>query len=211
MTTFRRSLSLPQMWLALAVTAAMALTFTLLGGTPLIVTFDVGLAGVASVIVLNYLSKTEFPNAGRYYPIYFATLAWQFIHFIEEFVTGFREQLPALYGVDAYSANFFVAINMLSYAGFTLACIAVLTRGIRFLVAPMLFFVVYGALGNAIAHTWWVVWLGKYFPGFYTAQAYWILGPLALAGLIGSLKRAIVFTVGFGLVLIPVITVFMVN
>jgi hypothetical protein len=205
-----KTLTRKQFWLALVVTAMMAITFTLLGGIPLIVTFDVGLLGVATIIILNYLSETEFPEARAYYPIYFATLAWQFIHFIEEFTTGFREQFPALYGVDAYSANFFVAINMLSYAGFTLACIAVLTRGIRFLVAPMLFFVVYGALGNAIAHTWWVIWLGKYFPGFYTAQVYWILGPLALAGLVGSMKRAILFTIGFGCILVPVMTAFMV-
>ncbi len=211
MQTFSKTLTRTQMWLALAATAAMALTFTLLGGLPLIVTFDVGLLGVAAILVLNHLGETAFPEAQAYYPVYFATLAWQFVHFIEEFMTGFREQFPLLYGADAYSADFFVAINMVSYAGFTLACIAVLTRGIRFLVAPMLFFVVYGALGNAIAHTWWVIWLGKYFPGFYTAQAYWILGPLALAGLVGSLKRAIVFTAGFALFLIPVMTVFIVG
>jgi hypothetical protein len=211
MQTFGKTLTRTQMWLALSAIAVMALTFTLLGGLPLIVTFDVGLFVVATIVVLNHLGETAFPEAQSYYPIYFATLAWQFIHFIEEFMTGFREHFPALYGADAYSANLFEAINMISYAGFTLAGIAFLTKGIRFLIAPMLFFVVYGALGNAIAHTWWVIWLGKYFPGFYTAQVYWILGPLALAGLVGSLKRAVVFTVSFGLILIPVTTVFMVS
>lgn len=211
MQTFGKTLTRTQMWFALSAIAVMALTFTLLGGLPLIVTFNVGLLVVATIVVLNHLGETAFPEAQSYYPIYFATLAWQFIHFIEEFMTGFREHFPALYGADAYSANLFVAINMISYAGFTLAGIAFLTKGIRFLIAPMLFFVVYGALGNAIAHTWWVIWLGKYFPGFYTAQVYWILGPMALAGLVGSQKRAVVFTVSFGFILIPVMTVFMVS
>src|SRR5690606_41266666 len=51
----------------------------------------------------------------------------------------------------------------------------------KFLLVPVLFFIVYGALGNAIAHSWWSIYWGKYFSGLYTAQAYWIFAPLLLA------------------------------
>jgi hypothetical protein len=209
--TLTRSFTRADLGRALAIAAVMAGIFTWLGGLPLVVTFDVGLVVVAAVLVWLRRTGTELPEATRYYPVFLATLAWQFIHFTEEFSTGFYDRFPALYGAGAYSQPFFVGINMVSYALFSLAAVAVFSRGLRFLVTPVAFFVIYGAIGNAIAHTWWVIWLGGYFPGFYTAQAYWLIGPFALARLLGSWRAALVTTAGFALLLVPALTLAMVH
>ncbi|SFK82777.1 HXXEE domain-containing protein [Shimia haliotis] len=204
-----KSLTRTDLIVALALTMIMAVAFTLIGGRPLVVTFVVGLVGVAALLLWMFQAQAELPEPVSFYPVFFGTLAWQFIHFTEEFRTGFQELFPVLYGAEPFSADLFVSVNMVSYFGFSISCILVLSRNIRFLVAPMLFFIVYGAIGNAIAHTWWVILMGEYFPGFVTGLVYWILGPFALSRLIGSAKVAITFTLGFGLVLVSILTIFM--
>ncbi len=97
---------------------------------------------------------------------------------------------------------------MISYAAFTGSCLLVFYRGIRPLLMPVLFFVVYGAIGNAISHTWWVIATGAYFPGFVTALAYWIAGPWLLYRLTGSFRLTATIMIGFALVLVVLLTVF---
>lgn len=184
----------------------MGSIFVVVGGLPLIVTFIPGLVVVVGILCFLYFKKTPIPSSLSFMPIYFLTLAWQFIHLSEEFVTGFYNQFPVLYGQVAYSHEKFLMINMFSYSLFTLACILVFTKGLRFLIVPVLFFIVYGAIGNAVAHTWWVTYLGRYFPGFYTAQLYWLLGPLALQQILKSWKATILSIIGFAVILIPAIT-----
>jgi hypothetical protein len=176
MAAAKNALSRTDTCIALGLVAVMAVAFSLMGGKPLIVTFVVGLAGVAAVILIMFRRQTGLPDPLHYYPIYFATLAWQLIHFTEEFWTGFQSAFPVLYGAAPYGTNFFVTINTVSYSIFIMTCIAVLTGKARFLVVPMLFFVIYGGIGNAIAHTWWVLYLGEYFPGFYERRSigFWV-------------------------------------
>ena len=97
---------------------------------------------------------------------------------------------------------------MLSYFIFTLACILVFTRNLRFLLVPVLFYIIYGAIGNAISHTWWSLYLRSYFPGLITAQLYWILGPMVLYKLLGERKALMVIIIVFTLVLVPLLTIF---
>jgi hypothetical protein len=186
----------------------MASLFTWLGGLPLVVTFIPGLVISWLIFLRMYFKKSELPEGGSFFPIYFLTLAWQFIHFNEEFLTGFYDLFPQLYGRNPWNPGFFVSINMVAYFVFVIACLLVFTKNLNFLVIPILFFIVYGAIGNAIAHTWWVILQKSYFPGFFTAQAYWILGPLALSRLIGSRRDVIISSVLFALMLIPLLTIF---
>lgn len=95
---------------------------------------------------------------------------------------------------------------MTSYFVFVVACLLVFTKNLRFFLMPVLFFIVYGAVGSAISHSWWVIWQKAYFPGFYTAQAYWVLGPLALSALIGSRRSTLIAVALFGAILIPIMT-----
>ena len=188
----------------------MGSVFIKTGGLPLMVTFVPGLFVSVGAISYMFIKKVEFPKASVFVPLFFATLAWQFIHFNEEFITGFYMKFPALYGTMPYSLEKFVTVNMISYFVFSLSCILIYTKGLRFLVLPMRFFIIYGAIGNAITHAWWVIWLKGYFPGFFTSLVYWVLGPLMLGTLVGSKKIAWLIVAITSVILIPLVTITMV-
>jgi hypothetical protein len=183
--------------------------FTLLSsGMSLIVTFVPGVIFSWLMYAWLFVKKTTLPTSSAFLPLFFALLAVQFIHFTEEFTTRFDTKFPLLYGGMPYSDDFFVTFNMIAYFVFALACILAFTKNIRFLLFPALFFIIYGAIGNAIAHTWWSLYLRSYFPGLITAQIFWIAGPFVLYKLVG--RRKIVFTIIilFALVLISMLTIF---
>lgn len=97
---------------------------------------------------------------------------------------------------------------MVSYAVFTMSCLAAFLTKRRFLLLPAVFFVIYGAIGNAIAHTWWSIQLGDYFAGVVTAQLYWVAGPWVLYRLIGDRRQTAQIVAGFIAVLVPLLTIF---
>ena len=190
------------------ITMVMATLFSLIGGLPLIVTFVPGLFFSWITFLYLFKNKIEIPGLEKFLPVFVLLLAWQFIHFNEEFITGFYKQFPELYGTKAYSKEKFVSINMISYALFVLASVLVLKYKRNFLLIPVLFFIIYGAIGNAIAHSWWSFSLQRYFPGLYTAQFYWLLGPWVLLKLIGSKRIVSTIILLFGVILIFLITYF---
>jgi hypothetical protein len=195
--------------LGTVIALVMGTTFTLLSsGMSLIVAFVPGVVFTWLTYAWLYTKRVKLPSGAEFLPIFFVALAVQFIHFAEEFAAGFAVRFPSLYGGPPYSDNLFVTFNMFSYSLFTLTCLLVFIRGVRFLLVPSLFFIIYGAIGNAIAHTWWSVYLHGYFPGLVTAQIYWILGPLVLYKLLGSLHAVFLVVIPFALVLIFLLTVF---
>jgi hypothetical protein len=191
------------------IALVMGTAFTLLSsGLSLIVTFVPGIVFAWLTYVWLYVTKTKLPNASEFLPVFFVALAVQFIHFAEEFSTGFRTAFPLLYGGTPYSDDLFVTFNMIAYFMFTMTCILAFTKSHWFLLVPSLFFIVYGAIGNAISHTWWSLYLQGYFPGLVTAQVYWIVGPLVLYRLLGRPKVAFAIITLFAIVLIPLLTIF---
>lgn len=203
------ALSKKDLIIGTVIALAMGTIFMLLSsGMSLIVTFVPGVVFTWLAFVWLYAKKTTLPDSIDFLPLFFTTLAVQFIHFAEEFVTGFRDQFPLLYGGEPYSANLFVIVNMVSYFVFTIACILVFTKNLHFLIVPVLFFIIYGAIGNAISHTFWSLYLQSYFPGLITAQIYWILGPLVLYKLIGGRKEVLAIIILFALVLLALLTIF---
>lgn len=191
------------------LTLIIGTTFVVIGGKPLVVTFIPGLVVAWMIFAWLHVSQKTLPKGSALYPLYYAVFAWQFIHFFEEYLTDFRVQFPKLYGAVPYNAELFVGINMFSYFVFAVGFILVFEKGLKFLLIPVLFYIVYGAIGNAISHVWWVIWTGRYFPGLITALAYWILGPVLLSRFLGSLRRAYAITAIFGAILVPVITLTM--
>ena len=203
------TLSRQDLGIGTVIALAMAGLFVWAGGQALLSTFVPGLLVTWAIFLWMHLRQIPLPSGQALYPLYFGILAWQFLHFSEEFMTGFREQFPAFFGAEPFSTELFVGINMLSYFGFTIAFIAVFACGRRFLLVPMLFFIVYGAIGNAISHTYWVILEGGYFPGFVTAQLYWVIGILLLARLVSSWRATAVATSAFALLLVSVLTLTM--
>jgi hypothetical protein len=191
------------------IALVMSLAFaSLSSGSSLRVTFVPGMLVSWAVFCWLYRSQTGLPDAVRFVPLFFATLAIQFLHFAEEFATGFAEFFPKLYGGEPYSHNAFVAFNMTAYAVFTLACLLLCYRRIGFMLMPVLFFAFYGAAGNAIAHSWWSLDAFAYRPGLITAQAYWFAAPLLIGEIVSSRKRALAMMAGWGIVLITLLKLF---
>ncbi len=187
----------------------MIILFSVVGGLPLVITFVPGVAFSWIAFFYMYKNKIKLPNLTAFMPFFFLVLGWQFLHFNEEFMTDFKTKFPILYGSEAYSSTKFVGINMVSYFVFTVSCVLFLMTKLRFMLIPVLFYITYGAIGNAIAHTWWSIKLWDYFPGLFTAQLYWFLGPWILYKLIPNKKFIGVYTIGFAVVLIPLLTFFM--
>ncbi|MDQ1087140.1 hypothetical protein [Siphonobacter sp. SORGH_AS_1065] len=194
-----------------SILSAILLTLFALGssGMSLIATFIPGILFAWLLFVFMYFKEIELPDYTIFLPQYFLALGWQFIHFAEEFITNFRELFPVTYGGQPYAANSFVAFNMLSYFVFIGAPILVYFRGLKFLFIPVLFFIVYGVMGNAIAHSWWSAYLGAYFPGLYTSLAYWLLGPMVLATIVRSKKIALIYILLLTAILIVTLTLLM--
>jgi hypothetical protein len=205
-----RTLSKSDLAIGTGIALAMVIAFTLLSsGWSLIVTFVPGAIFAWLAYLWMFARKVELPRAETFVPLFFTALAIQSLHFAEEFVTNFRTLFPTLYGGGPYSVDLFVCFNMGAYAVFTLSCLLMLRRSSRFLLMPVLFYVVYGAIGNAISHTWWVLYSQSYFPGFFTATAYWVFGPWLLYRLLGNWRHAAIVIIAFAAVLVPLTTIFM--
>lgn len=189
------------------IIAIMATAFAIIGGRPLIVTFLPGLALVWLIYLWLYKSKRNLPGGRALYPIFFGTLSWQFLHFFEEFATGFRVRFPELYSASPYSAELFVGINMVSYFVFAISFIVATEKRIAPLYIPALFFVIYGGMGNAIAHPLWAVYTGGYFPGLFTSIPYWFLAPAVLSYFVGGFARAFTIAIFFSVILVPILII----
>ncbi|ARN83688.1 hypothetical protein B1812_15315 [Methylocystis bryophila] len=182
-----------------------ALFVWLSSGWSLIATFIPGVVSAWAVFSWLYARRIELPEAETFIPAFFVVLAIQFLHFNEEYITDFRSFFPELYGGAPFSGALFVTINMVSYSVFAIACLAVFAWRRSFLLMPVLFFVVYGAIGNAISHTFWVIDAQAYRPGFVTAQFFWLAGPWLLRKLLGSWRATAVAIAGFASMLVPLL------
>jgi hypothetical protein len=162
------------------MTLILVATFTYLSpGLSLIVTF-------VPAIILAYVcylltSFQQMPESSRVLPVYLVAFAVQFLHFAEEFSTGFYTRWPVeVFNAAPFELTTFVQINMVSYAAFALGAVAIY-RGIK---GPMLivwFFTLMGVIGNGILHPVYpLLATGEfgYFPGLYTSLIYLILGPI---------------------------------
>lgn len=123
------------------------------------------------------------PDPKRVLPIYLFALAWQFVHFADEYQGGFyRRWTEDIFGAPAMSAEFFVWANMLSYSLFVMGGLAMYARlPIRVPMLMVWFVTIMGVMGNAISHALYSLISGDLgFPGFYTSLAYWIVGPILI-------------------------------
>lgn len=198
---------------AIATVLAVLLTATftwLSSGASLLVTFLPGALFAWLTLIQLYRSRSEMPGTATFLPVYVLALSVQFVHFAEEFIAGFPTDFALLYGGRPYDVDFFVAFNLSAYAIFAATAAIAFSKRLGFLLMPALFFLMYGCIGNAIAHTTWSIMLGEYFPGLYTAQLFWIAGPWALNTLTGGRHRRLVIglTVAFAAIMIPLLVVF---
>ncbi len=112
----------------------------------------------------------------------------QAAHFTEELLTGFHEQLPALFGLEPMSLGGFVGFNVAWLAIWSLS-IWGLTALRRAALFP-LWFLGIGCAMNGVAHPALSVFTQGYFPGLATSPVVGVLGFLLLRRL-NSVTRVV--------------------
>lgn len=156
-------------------------------GLSLILTFDLGmLLAVVMYFKFTHKAKCDYSTV---IPFYFLSLALQFLHFSEEFVTGFFIRWPVeIFRSVPYDINSFLVVNMISYFFFVIAGIAML-KNIKFPILISWFFVIMGVCIQAVQHTIYAIMVGGYFPGLYTSLACYILGPILIIKMVKAGKE----------------------
>ena len=109
-------------------------------------------------------------------------LAWQCLHVLEEFLTGFYVRFPALLGLVPWSEEFFLTFNLVWLAIWIVSATA-LRDGRRWALWPIWFFAM-GMLINGVAHPLLAFVAGGYFPGLWTAPLAGFLGGVVFAQLL---------------------------
>jgi hypothetical protein len=189
--------------------ALLAAALLLIGpGRAMVATWAPGLALAWAAFAWMHRAGVEVPAAGDVLPIYFAALAVQLLHFAEEFSTGFARYFPAQFGGAPFTPEAFVVGSMAAYALFSLTCLCVYLRAATFLMVPVLFFAIQCCFGDAVAHTFWSLGAQGYFPGQVTALAFWLLGPILITSMLGSLRAAVTIMVATTVALAASLTLF---
>ena len=120
----------------------------------------------------------------RVLPLYLAGLAVQCLHLLEEYLTGFGRDFPALFGL-AWNEREFLAFNLVWLAVFLLAALG-LVEEVRMAYLVVIFFAVVGEIANAGLHLAMGAVRGAYFPGLWTAPLHAAVGVLLVRSLLGG-------------------------
>ncbi|MEY2563103.1 MAG: hypothetical protein QOH88_1296 [Verrucomicrobiota bacterium] len=113
--------------------------------------------------------------------LYLVGIAFQCLHFTEEFVTGFYIRAPQFLGFVRWSSEFFVVFNLIWIALWLLGAVGIRNH-VRVAFFPVWFFAI-GMVGNAIWHPLLCFATGGYFPGLYTSPFGGIVGVMLLSRL----------------------------
>ena len=106
--------------------------------------------------------------------LFLVGVAIQCLHFVEEFLWAFHVRLPELLGLTPWTAEFFVAFNVVWIAIWIASGVA-LRNGMRIALVPIWFFAI-AAVANGIAHPVFSAVTGGYFPGLATSPFLGVLG-----------------------------------
>jgi len=162
-----------QVTLAVSIVTAALVVQTLVMGAA-IVPFDILLA----LSFFFWISRdyASHPMPRRILSLYLAGIAVQCLHFYEEYLTGFQNRFPMIFGYE-WSDHLFVGFNLVWLAIFTLAALGVMHR-VPIASFPVWFFAIAAGLANGIGHPLLSLREGGYFPGLITSPLHLIIGIL---------------------------------
>lgn len=141
-------------------------------------------AGIALILtILRHEVKQQHSTAAliRFTHLFLVGVAFQSLHFIEEFVTGLYIRLPAFLGLAPWPAEFFVAFNLAWIAIWIVSAI-----GIQYHFQPAFFpvwFFVFGMIGNGVFHPLLAIAVQGYFPGLVSSPIVGVIGIILLTKL----------------------------
>lgn len=154
------------------------ITFILVSLTLTSVLIFIPTVGISYIIYL-YRFYNSIPAPNKTLPLYLLLVAIQFLHFTEEYLTGFNVKLPALLGQAPYPMEYWIIFNMIAYFVFIMGGI-ILYKQIKELLIIPIFFILTAVIINSIAHLLLSIYVGGYFPGLITAIIYLCITPLFL-------------------------------
>ena len=141
-----------------------------------------GVAIVALVLtIVRRPAKYSAEEVDGIIGLYLIGIAFQCLHFTEEFVTGFYVRAPEFLGFVRWPTEFFVTFNLLWIAVWLLGAVG-LKSGLRIAFFPVWFFAV-GMVGNAIWHPLLCLATRGYFPGLLTSPFAGVIGVILLSRL----------------------------
>ena len=147
-----------------------------------------GVAVVALVLtIVRRPAKNSADAIDAIIRLYLVGIAFQCLHFTEEYVTRFYVRAPEFLGLVAWPSEFFVIFNLSWIALWLLAAVGV-KRGIRVAYFPLWFFAI-GMVGNAIWHPLLCLATRSYFPGLFTSPFAGIIGAVLLSRLWGLTRK----------------------
>ena len=126
-------------------------------------------------------AKNSEPAIDGIVNLYLIGIAFQCLHFTEEFVTRFYVRAPEFLGFVRWSTEFFVTFNLIWIAVWLWGAVG-LKRGMRIAFFPVWFFAI-GMVGNAIWHPLLCLATGGYFPGLLTSPFAGVVGAILLSRL----------------------------
>src|SRR4051812_44543174 len=143
------------------------------------------LYGVAIAALLLTIKRTPVKYSSEEIDgvigLYLIGVAFQCLHFTEEFVTGFYVRAPEFLGFVAWPTEFFVTFNLIWIAVWLVAAVGI-RKGIRIAFFPVWFFAI-GMVGNAIWHPLLCLATRGYFPGLFTSPFAGVVGAILLTRL----------------------------
>jgi Protein of unknown function with HXXEE motif len=152
-----------------------------------------GLSGAAVMALLLTILRPPLAQKPadweRTARLFLLGLAAQCLHVLEEFGTCFPSQFPALWGLPAWSENFFVGFYLLWLSIWILSVLG-LARGARVALFPVWFFGL-ASLANGAAHPVLAILVHGYFPGLLSSPVVGVLGGLVCRRLFALTRPSI--------------------
>ncbi|HEX4640834.1 MAG TPA: hypothetical protein VH252_05575 [Chthoniobacterales bacterium] len=147
-----------------------------------------GVAVIALVLtVIRRPAKDSADAIEGIVRLYLIGIAFQCLHFTEEFVTGFYVRVPPFLGFVPWPPEFFVTFNLIWIALWLLGAVGI-KKGMRVAFFPVWFFAI-GMVGNAIWHPLLCLATRGYFPGLFTSPFAGVIGVILVSRLL-KLTRA---------------------
>lgn len=109
-------------------------------------------------------------------PIYLLGMAWQSLHLLEEFLTGFQIQYPVTFGAQPWSDDFFISLNLVLLSIFILAAAGLSLDRFQFVCINILWLFSIISILNGIVHPAISILKSSYFPGTITAPGHLVIG-----------------------------------
>jgi hypothetical protein len=115
-------------------------------------------------------------NPSKILPLYYLAVALQFLHFIEEYFSGFQRKFPQLLGYHWTDARFLI-FNLIWIAIFILAALVIRRSAVAHVIV---IFLAAGGVAHGAGHILLFALSRGAFPGIYTAPFLLIIGILLL-------------------------------